>query len=235
MLSFIYACLDCLFTCFQDVLDSEWRKHSVLPSDLRASPPPSSAQKVHAKLTVPPPATPESTPAVRTSTPRISTPKPATPSTLRASVPAAANVPTTSKTVSILPRTPQSSVLQLRPLSVEMDVDVEADVDVVEGDDSVMGTSTAIGGEILVGGEAEGAGVGMGMERDSESDEIVRVLEKGLPKWEGFENIGWMGNAGHVGIDLFYSFSYTTNFFSACRSGIPTSYMPLRATKMWCE
>lgn len=200
MLSFIYACLDCLFTRFQDVLDSEWRKHSVLPSDLRASPPPSSAQKVHAKLTAPVPATPEPILAARMSTPRISTPKPAAPNALRASVPAAASIPTTSKTVPILPRTPQSSVLQLRPLSVEMDVDVEADVDVVEGDDSGMGTSAVVGGgEILAGGEAEGAGVGMGMERDSESDEIVRVLEKGLPKWEGFENVGWMGNIGHVG------------------------------------
>jgi len=93
-----------------------------------------------------------------------------------------------------------------------MDVDVEADVDVVEGDDSVMGTSAGVGGrEILAGGEAEGAGVGMGMERDSESDEIVRVLEKGLPKWEGFENVGWMGNAGHVGTYLICFCSCTTN------------------------
>ncbi|KIM81769.1 hypothetical protein PILCRDRAFT_821115 [Piloderma croceum F 1598] len=210
----------------KDVLDSEWRKHSVLPSDLRASPPPSSAQKVHAKLTAPAPATPEPTPAARTSTPRISTPKPAAPNTLRASVPAAASVPATSKTVPILPRTPQSSVLQLRPLSVEMDVDVEADVDVVEGD-SVMGTSAGVGGgEILAGGEAEGAGVGMGMERDSESDEIVRVLEKGLPKWKGFENVGWMGNVGHERhIDIIHAIkSYKDvvgNRFAAALEAVP--------------
>ena len=29
-------------------------------------------------------------------------------------------------------------------------------------------------------------------ERDGESDGIVRALEKGLPKWKGFVDIGWM-------------------------------------------
>ena len=29
-------------------------------------------------------------------------------------------------------------------------------------------------------------------ERDGESDGIVRALEKGLPKWKGFADIGWM-------------------------------------------
>ena len=33
-------------------------------------------------------------------------------------------------------------------------------------------------------------------ERDGESDEIVRELEKGLTKWKGFENIGWMDKVG---------------------------------------
>ena len=29
-------------------------------------------------------------------------------------------------------------------------------------------------------------------ERDGERDGIVRALEKGLPKWKGFADIGWM-------------------------------------------
>ena len=29
-------------------------------------------------------------------------------------------------------------------------------------------------------------------ERDGESDEIVRALEKSLPKWKGLDDIGWM-------------------------------------------
>ena len=33
-------------------------------------------------------------------------------------------------------------------------------------------------------------------ERDGESDEIVRELEKGLTKWKGFVDIGWMDEVG---------------------------------------
>jgi len=126
-------------------------------------------------------------------------------------------------------------VLQLRPLSVEMDVDVEADLDVVDGDNSVVETSAGAGkgGEILAGGEAEGAGVGMGMERDSESDEIVRVLEKGLPKWEGFDQVGWMSNVGNVGTTSI-SFHICMNDVLACRIGIQISFTPLKAIKMSC-
>jgi chromatin structure-remodeling complex subunit RSC1/2 len=87
-------------------------------------------------------------------------------------------------------------------------VDVEAEVDVVDRDDSVTGTRGGVAGsEVMAGGEAEGAGVGMGMERDSESDEIVRALEKGLPRWEGLEDVGWMADIGHVSIDLMHPYS----------------------------
>ena len=33
-------------------------------------------------------------------------------------------------------------------------------------------------------------------ERDGESEEIVRELEKGLTKWKGFADIGWMDEVG---------------------------------------
>ena len=33
-------------------------------------------------------------------------------------------------------------------------------------------------------------------ERDGESDEIARELEKGLTKWKGFVDIGWMDEVG---------------------------------------
>ena len=42
-------------------------------------------------------------------------------------------------------------------------------------------------------GEMEDGGLG---ERDGESDEIVRALEKGLPKWKGPEDIEWMDEVG---------------------------------------
>jgi chromatin structure-remodeling complex subunit RSC1/2 len=36
------------------------------------------------------------------------------------------------------------------------------------------------------------------MERDVGSEEIVRQLEKGLPRWEGFGESGWMADVGPV-------------------------------------
>ena len=41
--------------------------------------------------------------------------------------------------------------------------------------------------------EMEDRGLG---EKDGESDEIVRVLEKGLLKWKGLDDIGWMDEVG---------------------------------------
>jgi len=35
-------------------------------------------------------------------------------------------------------------------------------------------------------------GVGDEMARDGDSDAIVTQLEKGLPRWEGFGDYGWM-------------------------------------------
>ncbi|PCH33194.1 hypothetical protein WOLCODRAFT_93094 [Wolfiporia cocos MD-104 SS10] len=46
--------------------------------------------------------------------------------------------------------------------------------------------------EVDVGGTPEPEGAAMEMVRDGESDEIVRQLEKGLPRWEGFGDFGWM-------------------------------------------
>ena len=41
--------------------------------------------------------------------------------------------------------------------------------------------------------EMEDGGPG---ERDGESDEIARALERGLPKWKGPEDIEWMDEVG---------------------------------------
>lgn len=68
-----------------------------------------------------------------------------------------------------------------------MDVDVEVDVD---------DSATKRGGSEAINyttGEMEDGGLG---ERDAESDEIVRALEKGLPKWKGLEDVGWMDDVG---------------------------------------
>lgn len=70
-----------------------------------------------------------------------------------------------------------------------MDVDVEVDVD-DSGAAGKRGGSEAINYNT---GEMEDGGLG---ERDGESDEIVRALEKGLPRWKGLEDAGWMDGVG---------------------------------------
>ena len=64
----------------------------------------------------------------------------------------------------------------------------------VDVDDS--GTAGKRGGSDAINyntGEKEDRGLG---ERDGESDEVVRALEKGLPKWKGLEDIGRMDEVG---------------------------------------
>ncbi|THG96542.1 hypothetical protein EW026_g5306 [Hermanssonia centrifuga] len=48
--------------------------------------------------------------------------------------------------------------------------------------------------DVDVGGTPEPEGVGNDMAPDGETDAIVQQLEKGLPKWEGLEDIGWATN-----------------------------------------
>ncbi|KZP25998.1 hypothetical protein FIBSPDRAFT_782552, partial [Athelia psychrophila] len=185
----------------KSVLESEWRKHAILPSDIRASPPPSSAQKVHVKpatVTLPAP-----TPVKRTSTPRVSTPKPApAPTTIQYTFPN----PQPAQNIASSSRPPPTSSRTRTPIS-EMDVDGEEsmdadiEVDVVDAEPSTRHNrgGSAMPGVPLAGGsgQQEGAGVGMGMERDDDSDEIVRALEKSLPRWEGYEDVGWMSEVSH--------------------------------------
>ncbi|CDO70952.1 hypothetical protein BN946_scf184829.g61 [Trametes cinnabarina] len=45
--------------------------------------------------------------------------------------------------------------------------------------------------DVDIGGTPEPEVVGQDSARDGESDEIVRQLEKSLPRWEGFADVGW--------------------------------------------
>ena len=45
--------------------------------------------------------------------------------------------------------------------------------------------------DVDIGGTPEPEVGGRDSARDGESDEIVRQLEKGLPRWEGFADVGW--------------------------------------------
>jgi chromatin structure-remodeling complex subunit RSC1/2 len=48
-------------------------------------------------------------------------------------------------------------------------------------------------------GQGDDVGMGVGMERDRES-EIVRQLEKGLRRWQGFGEKGWMEEVNPVSL-----------------------------------
>jgi len=55
--------------------------------------------------------------------------------------------------------------------------------------------------DVDIGGMSELDGQGedlTGMERDANSEEIVKQLEKGLPRWEGFGDVGWVEEIDHV-------------------------------------
>lgn len=52
--------------------------------------------------------------------------------------------------------------------------------------------------DVDVGGTPEPEGLPNDTARDGESDEIVRQLEKGLPRWEGFGDMGWMDEVDPV-------------------------------------
>lgn len=53
--------------------------------------------------------------------------------------------------------------------------------------------------DVDVVGTPEPEGVANQPVRDSDSDDIVRQLEKGLPRWEGFGEQGWMDEVSQVG------------------------------------
>jgi chromatin structure-remodeling complex subunit RSC1/2 len=40
--------------------------------------------------------------------------------------------------------------------------------------------------------------ISMNIEKDAGSEEIVKQLEKSLPKWEGFRELGWMEEVNPV-------------------------------------
>ena len=48
--------------------------------------------------------------------------------------------------------------------------------------------------DVDIGGTPEPEVVVQDSARDGESEEIVRQLEKSLPRWEGFADVGWTGD-----------------------------------------
>ncbi|KAI5117803.1 hypothetical protein M0805_004563 [Coniferiporia weirii] len=163
------------------ILESAWKKHTVLPTP-RASPPPSSLQKSAPKA---------AQPVASTSKAQIQTP--VTKATLPPKQPKP-TVPTPPLVVVPQPQPqarpqPQPQLLPQPQPQSQPSQDMEVDIDVGGGPSD---------------NEAEGESFGYGpmtpaenMARDAESDDIVRQLERGLPRWEGYGDNGWMD-----GVDL---------------------------------
>lgn len=153
-------------------LVNEWKKKGVL-SLPRTSPPPSSAQKVHATVTdQQPERLAKSKPAAQ---PRQTSSQPHTATTTTATT--ATPAPSTSKMARSTPvpstsTTTLAKPVPIRPKSLQRQASADVEIDIM--------------------GEDETTGEEMVPERDPESEEIVKQLEKGLPRWPGFGEQGWM-------------------------------------------
>ncbi|PPQ87841.1 hypothetical protein CVT25_009493 [Psilocybe cyanescens] len=182
----------------KDLLESEWKKRTVLPIT-RSSPPPSSAQKVHAvtkevakekKKDTAPTTAGAATPAP--STPALPTPAPL-PIPAAASTPARTVTPAgqnqnqnqNQATATPTASTSTSSYAYTRPVPIRpksaQRQTPDIDVDVVSPDSDEA--------------ESDGATAAFQADRDPQSEEIVKQLEKGLPRWPGFGEDGWMAEA----------------------------------------
>ncbi|KAF9042166.1 hypothetical protein BJ165DRAFT_1415950 [Panaeolus papilionaceus] len=170
------------------LLETEWKKRSVLPG-ARSSPPPSSAQKLHGvadaseetrkeapKPTLASTSTPA--PASTRAKSKMATPIPPTPSVAPAmptpAAPPVRGMPLATGSTSAQPQIKQP--VSIRPKSIQRQSSPEIEVDVVSPDsDGQEDDSTSHRNE-----------------RDPYSEEIVKQLEKGLPRWLGFGEEGWM-------------------------------------------
>jgi len=239
---FFFTNMLILFLLFgKKALEVEWEKKGVLGSPPRTSPPPSSAQKVHGVVDQPsqavapnkppppssslqtssqkvhgvmdqplqqhpvkmksvvqplpqtsvqfqPVATTTATTAITTTTTTTTTPMPKamTPVPLMSKMPRSTPGPSTNTTASTKP-------VPIQPKSAQKQTTPDAEIDIMAEDD--------VAGEEVV------------TERDPESEEIVRQLEKGLPRWPGFGDQGWMKEGTSVYIQSSTSSSYLLTFF----------------------
>lgn len=74
-------------------------------------------------------------------------------------------------------------------------------------------------------------GPGPGEDRDGDSEAIIRQLEKSLPPWEGFGDLGWMSEVTQV-CPFFFRFNVMAYY--AYRSADATSCWRSRVTRTSC-
>lgn len=148
----------------------------------RSSPPPSSAQKVHGSEPQPSTEDVKEEATSTAPTPAPPTPAPApvapTPPTVSARIiaPSQQNrVPPTASTILTQPKQ-----VPLQPKSAQQPSTPGIEVDVVSPDSDYPDEDA------------------LQAERDPQSEEIVKQLEKGLPRWPGFGDEGWMDEINPV-------------------------------------
>lgn len=167
----------------QNTLETEWKKRNVLPVP-RSSPPPSSAQKVHGVVDNEP-SNAEVKPPKETKKERGATPLPPS-KVVNESI--SVGGPSRSVAPPQLATADTTKPVQIPSKSVQGPLR-DTEMDVVAEDE---------------GQEEEGQG--NRPERDPLSEEIVKQLEKGLPRWPGFGEEGWMGDVTAVSWSFFYEF-----------------------------
>ena len=74
--------------------------------------------------------------------------------------------------------------------------------------------------------------MGDGIERDEETEEIVRELEKGLPRWPGFGEEGWLDGLSQVRLVVD---SFHNQVANSCRNISSRSFTLSKRIKMSCE
>jgi hypothetical protein len=152
---------------------------------------------------------------------------PGTPASATPALPTPAALPTTAPARTITPAyqhnaAPTASTstshyrpIPIRPKSTQRLPSSDADVDVVSPESD--------------GQDDEGAA--FQAERDPQSEEIVNQLEKGLPRWPGFGEEGWMKEVHPV--SRFHCLRGVCSDLEV-RNAIRILYMPLRRSRMWC-
>lgn len=174
----------------------------------RTSPPPSSPQKVHGVEEEEEGGGDQDEPAPTTKPVQTTTSQPSSVATTTAQGGAVVGASTSSSKMTHptplpkpVPIRPKSLLAQQKQVTPDnMDIDIMSADDGVLGDELVGGTAATAVAAATAEAEAE---------RDPESEEIVKQLEKGLPRWPGFGEFGWMeeGDVSLVCL-LYFTFSF---------------------------
>ena len=160
------------------ILHSEWSQRSVLPAPPPTSPPATqkgNASKDHKERAAapPPPAKSQTIAASSSKSQSRSSTKPSSPPHIdQTPVPPPTHVSQSQSKEVKKEAAAASANAKSKAPTPEVDLSQDMDVD--------------------IGGTPEPEPVMQDLARDGESQDIIRQLEKGLPRWQGFADVGWV-------------------------------------------